>query len=285
MSLVSLLFKRGFNSIELALLDRLRGALSSHSGEIFRRQVESVDHVRRMADSREVLCYRRSKKRQAAPLAPFAAKRAELKFATIHFSVGRQSQEWTTDFYLVQGFFFSMVFTPSPRSIRNIKELQIEKVEILVDPSNAIAARAEPVRPISRSSIKLPGWIEQLEPEFTVRDLFEPQPTEVRGRFLEEISGVLPEDYLRLIETTEGLVVKNISILGLSQTYEIVMPDWNYYIVAEAHDAGVLAVKAHSNEPELYFLNYQGGPPRAMGRHLADAVSSLIIENRKHQIR
>ena len=106
--------------------------------------------------------------------------------------------------------------------------------------------------------------------------LFEPLGDEQRQRLLREISGALPEDYLLLVGLTEGLDVGNISILGVSQIYEVVMPDWNYYVVAELQSVGVLAVKAHSKESDLYFLDYEGGRPRRMGTTLAEAVKMLI---------
>jgi hypothetical protein len=49
-------------------------------------------------------------------------------------------------------------------------------------------------------------------------------------------------DYQALLECAEGLSIGPIGILGLSQVYEVFMPDWNYDLIAEQPltDLGVL---------------------------------------------
>ena len=85
-----------------------------------------------------------------------------------------------------------------------------------------------------------------------------------------------------MVQASEGLVIGNVSILGLSQLYEIVMPDCNYYVVAELHSAGVLAIKASTREAaDIYFLDYEGGAPRDMGKSFADAVVALLTRSGK----
>ena len=93
---------------------------------------------------------------------------------------------------------------------------------------------------------------------------------------------MLPEDYLELIEATEGLSVGRMAILGLSQVYEIVMSDWNYYLVVEISSLGMLGVRAHGTDGEIYFLDYDGSPPwPKLGHSLARAASDLLTASRR----
>jgi hypothetical protein len=96
---------------------------------------------------------------------------------------------------------------------------------------------------------------------------------------LQNITATLPNDYLELIELTEGLTVGTIGILGLSQIYEVVMPDWNYYLIAELNSVGTLGIKAHTTNREIYLLKYDGEPPwRNMGDSLASTIGDLLAE-------
>lgn len=278
MSIVSLFRGKTFTNLELFLLNALRKALPPECGEILRRQLEEIHHTRRSAESREVLYYVKKGKPSSSPR--FAADRAELKFATMHFSVDGYPGQWTADFHLVSGYFFSIHFTPTPRQIQNVDNVQIERIEILHDPCEAIAPPPD-VKPIPRSTVRLPAWLEALEPRFEIRDLFEPLPGHLKAELRKEISAVLPDDYLELIDATDGLAVGPVGILGLSQVYESVMPDWNYYFIAEVNSIGMLGVKAHGTDGEMYFLEYEANPPwPKLGNSLARAVADSLTTNR-----
>lgn len=278
MSLISLLTGRGskLNDLELMLLGRLRQTLGGEPGEILRRQMEAIDYVNRMSGYREILCYRQEKSKTEILVPAFPARRAELKFASIRFTHKRTSQSWTAEFYLVRGHFFSIVFTPGAKPIKGTDEIQIEKVDLLVDPMKAIPERDTQVKPIALDHVKLPDWLEALRQEYSITDLFEPLPHERKTEALKSVNAALPEDYVALTDVTEGLVIENVSILGLCQVYETVMPDWNYYTIAEIHSEGILAVRAHGTEPELYFLDYEGALPRAIGTSIAHAVNTFL---------
>jgi hypothetical protein len=69
------------------------------------------------------------------------------------------------------------------------------------------------------------------------------------------------------------------AILGLSETYEVVMPDWNYYLIAEVTSSGMLGVRSSSTDRQIYFLDYQGKPPwPALGDTLATAFSDMLLK-------
>jgi hypothetical protein len=277
-SIASFLQNKKFTKLEFCLIKNLQQAISPESAETLKGQLAEIDHARRLSGSREVLYY--SKKGKPRSSRAFPANRAELKFARIFFSVNGRPGTWRAEFHLVKGYFFSIDFTPSPKEIQNTSEIQIKKLDILHDPS--VPLGPSPVlNAISRDRVKLPMWLEELEHEFQIRDLFEPLSSNSKAKFLEGINATLPKEYLELIEVTEGLAVGDVAILGLSQVYETIMPDWNYFLIAELASVGVLAVKEHGDDGEIFFLEYEGNPPwHKMGNRLSRAVNDLLIARR-----
>src|SRR5436190_166016 len=83
--LISLFRRRKFTILEETLLQSLCKALSPSSAHILQQQLEGVDHVRRMPGYREILCY--EKKERVPGIPTFQDNRAELKFASMTFSV------------------------------------------------------------------------------------------------------------------------------------------------------------------------------------------------------
>ena len=169
-----------------------------------------------------------------------------------------------------------MIITPSPTHIRG--GVHIDSVKILYNPMTVWAETTIPIRPIARNSVRLPIWILELESrrQTEVTELREPLDDEARAEFLKRIDSPLPQDYLELMEITEGLTLNGLSILGLTQIYEIVLPDWNYYLLGDLRDSGALATKVHGEIPDLYFLDYGGGPSKSIGDTLAAAVDVLL---------
>ena len=82
---------------------------------------------------------------------------------------------------------------------------------------------------------------------------------------------------MALLECAEGLSVGPIGILGLSQVYEVVMPDWNYYLIAEIPKKGMLGVRTNGTDKEIWCLDYDGAPPwKKMGSSIEGAVRKLL---------
>jgi hypothetical protein len=55
------------------------------------------------------------------------------------------------------------------------------------------------------------------------------------------------------------------------------MPDWNYYLIAEIARKGMLGVRAHDTNKEIWYLDYDGAPPwQKMGPSISVAVRNLI---------
>jgi hypothetical protein len=277
-SIVSLLRNKKFSKLESCLIKNLQQALSPESARTLQGQLDEIDHTRRVAGVREVLYY--SKKGRPCSSRAFPANRAELKFARILFSVNGHPGTWRAELHLVKGYFFSIDFTPSPKEIQNATIIQIKRMDVLHDP--AIAVGPPPaLNTIPRDVVKLPTWLEELEHKLEILNLFEPLSSNSKAELLEGINATLPKEYLELIEVTEGLSVGDVAILGLSQAYETVMSDWNYFLIAELASVGVLAVKEHGDDGEIFLLEYEGNPPwHKMGNRLSHAVNDLLTARR-----
>ena len=107
-----------FKPLEKRLLSELAAHLEAPARNLLERQLELVNRVYRRANYQEVSCYclKRGMPYREASL-QFPAKDADLKFATIRFSAASSSEAWTASFHMVDGYFFSIIITPSPSAI------------------------------------------------------------------------------------------------------------------------------------------------------------------------
>src|SRR5262249_11625012 len=113
MKVFSLFKRRRFTNLEACLLQELGRSLPPPSDAILRAQLDDIRRATRLSDSREILYYRK-RGHEASPA--FAANHIELKFATIRFTVPGMQGNWTANFWLVRGRFFSIHLSPSPRA-------------------------------------------------------------------------------------------------------------------------------------------------------------------------
>jgi len=82
----------------------------------------------------------------------------------------------------------------------------------------------------------------------------------------------LPQDYLELITRCEGLVIGEWAVLGLSQTYEVVLPEGHCYVLADRMGKATLVIRAHANDELLIYDREGGGDPVIVGHDLASAI-------------
>jgi len=258
------------------LFSEVLKALPEESAVVLQRQMQDVASVYR--DGGEVIYRSKRGKSHSAP--PFAAKDAELKFATVRFSLSNPREIWVSDFFLIMGHLGALVFTPKPPSIREASEVNVKDAIILRNPDLPVAQVTS--EPIARENVTLPAWLRAVEKTHEVRDLHEPLSPDHRQRTVKNITAELPPDYLELMEQAEGLEVGNIGILGLSQAYEVVMPDWTYYLLAEVNNVGMLGVKTHSKDGVLASLRFhkRSGSGDALDQEPTLPVTDALFEIR-----
>lgn len=259
-----------FSPLEIALLRELQTQLRTDAADLLARQLQRVNLVQRHANGREVCCY--SLERGAVsrdPRLQFPADGLEVQLATITFSCPSSERNWVAKFFLVQGFFFSILFDAPPGEILRCDAPRIERVQINCDPMQegtlGADARRVAVNP------QLPSWISQVSN--SISEVYEPLNNDSRNRLLQQLDVKLPEDYIELIERCDGLTVGDWTVLGLTQIYAIHQPQGDYYLLAELHGFGVLTVDPRDGL--LYYFSYDESDPLPVGKQFSQALLTV----------
>lgn len=268
-------FRSPFKLLEKKLLIELQNNLSSEAQSLFIKQIEGINLVQRHSSNREVCCYTiKSGKPYRNPNLQFRAREQELKFASIKFSAPNFEKPWKADFFLVNGFFFSMVFTPSAKPIQDVDEVVIENVKILCDPATEISV--EEVISSMPGTVDFRGWLVEWSQTYGLRDVHLPLKEEERQRLLKRIDAKLPKDYLEIVDQCEGFVIQDCQIFGLSDIYDTVGSEHNYYLLAELIDKGMVGVREKTEDGGLYFLDYGGGDVVELGDSFRQAIEDIL---------
>ena len=258
-----------FTPLERALLSELQLRLRPDAAELLARQLQRINLIQRHSNSREVCCY--PMKRGVVfhePMLQFPRKDRELRLATIVFSCPSCERIWTAKFFVVHGYFFSIVFDRNPKEIRDCAILNIEQVQIHYDPMQASSQAAE-VAPAT-SLPTLPNWISFLLEHGPIYNVNSPLNYEQREAIIYQFNVRFPADYLELVERCDGLIVGDWSIFGLSEIYEIHLPQGDYIVLAELHGYGALLFD--SRDELLYYANYTGGELVSAGKSFGKAL-------------
>lgn len=266
--------KSSFTPLENRLLLELQQNLRPAARELLSRQIEGVNLVQRHTNSCEVNCYSmRSGKPYHNPGYQFPNKGLDVKFATIQFSIPGSDKDWVVNFHSVDGYLFSIIFTPSPESIQKHEDVQIRDVKILHDMMSANNSS----RPLTkRNKAQFTGWLGTWSQKHQLRDVYQPLQESDRHGLLQDYEVSFPQDYLELIRQCEGFLVNNVSILGLSQLYEIVLPDWRYLVLAEIAGEGTLGIREQSNPGYIYFLDYEASNAVEVSKSFREAVEKML---------
>jgi hypothetical protein len=258
-----------FSPLESALLRELQTYLRSDAADLLDKQLQKINLVQRHADSREVCCYSMERGTISHdPRVQFPATDRELQLATITFSCPSSERQWVGKLFLVQGYFFSIVFDSPPKDIMQCDVPRIERVQLHCDPMRA--GTQEITHHRAATTLQLPSWVSQISDSISQID--EPLERENRDRILHRLNAKLPDDYLELMERCDGLVVDDWSIFGLSQIYEIHQPQGDYYVLAELHGYGVLT--ADPRDGLLYYFRYSSTDPLPVGKSFFAALST-----------
>ncbi|MHB9069029.1 MAG: hypothetical protein ACYC54_01540 [Sedimentisphaerales bacterium] len=122
-----------FLPLEISLLKSLCEAVPIEMAENLKRQLATIKKIQRINDGREVDLYYQPpiNSREAATnrIMPYIG---ESKFATIKFMIPEKTSEILADFWLVNGYLFSMNFNSSPREyvkrdVINVREILLYK--------------------------------------------------------------------------------------------------------------------------------------------------------------
>lgn len=258
-----------FTPLERALLSELTARLRPDAADLFARQLQGINLIQRHANSREVCCY--SMKHGTVhhdPTLQFANQDRELRLATIVFSCMNSERHWTAKFFVVQGYFFSIVFDGDPKMIHECDTPNIEQLQIHYDPMQVSAHVAESKRASTHPD--LPDWINILSERGPISNINKPLSMKQRESFIHQLNTRFPADYLELVEQCDGLTVGVWSILGLSEVYEVHLPDSDYIALAELHGFGMLMLNLR--DEFLYYSDFEEETLSPAGSVLAAAL-------------
>jgi hypothetical protein len=266
---------RLYTPVEEDLLAALKAELSPEAAALLAGQLEQVSKVQRLYSptSVEINLYPiKGKKVVRDPTLKFPAE-GEIKLGTIVFKKPDTSEPtWKADLYAVNGWLFSIVIRPNP------KPVQAFHVEVV-----SVETVADPMEPSLKVEVKklghaphLEGWLDDWLEEHEATDFSPPLPEQLYTHFLSKVDAKLPDDYPEIVSQLEGLIVENVSILGLSEIYLVHLPDADFYFLAEIHGEGMLGVKEGSQDQKLYFRSYEGDKQEELGTSFRRAVESYL---------
>lgn len=266
-------FRPVFTSLESRVLDELSASLEPAAREIFAGQLKEINLVQRPAE-REVNAYHvRDGKPWRDPALSFPNRAEELRLATIAFRLPEDSTPWAADVYTVRGHFFSIVFNSDPKAIRDRgDDILVTSVRLHQDPLEEVPERAAHAGP---ADVPLTGWLRDWGRRYRLRDKRPPLEGAERERLLGNVAASLPGDYLELAALCDGFVVENCTVHGPSGVHQIVMPDADYYVLAEVEAEGVIALKAGAGG-ELFYLDYDGVASASLGTSFRRAVEAVL---------
>jgi hypothetical protein len=261
------------NPLEERLLAELENALTPEGAALLAAQVGRINLVQRHSKGREVCCYAlRNGRPHRDERLRFPANQPDLRFASIRFESGGHT--FSADFYLVEGYFFSIEFSQSPpREVAQAKGEPAEGGRLIVKGVNVHhdPMQSPPPAVVGTATPILRGWLAEFPWANEISGLKSPLPAPERARHLAAIDAILPTDYTFACEVTDGFCFRTAVVSGLVDVYSIRLDDSSYWVFGQVEDVGVLAVRAESRDGVIYLLPHDG-PQRLLGDSLGRAL-------------
>jgi len=264
-----------FTPVESKVLMALGENLSPQWREVSHNQLSQVNQVQRHGEGREVCCYAvRNGKVSWDNKSLFEMISREAQIATIRVTHADSGRNWSVAVVIVDGHLFSLEFDKKPDHSLELDELNVTSVEI--DASSIQTNDADSESRIPTVQEGLSGWVLEWHQFHRLDGLRSPQSPESITRTLKQLNSAFPPDYLSLIDQTDGCSVGDCAILGVSEVYQVVLPDANYTVLAQRPNVGALGVRVGSSEGALYYLDYEGSSPQQITASFQNAVEQLL---------
>ena len=268
--LQQLRYRKRLTPIEEGLIEELKRRLEGEGATLLGEQVKKVNLVQRHANGRETCLYAmRGGRPHRDPSIRFPTNERELRLATIQFDVP-EAGRFAAEFHLVDGFLFSIDFTPTAAGIMTRDDFVVRKVTIHHDPFAPPSTAPGPPEGIAKGD-QSRGWLTEAPWSNEVRDRHRGLNAAERGR-LGEIVATLPNDYVSALEVSNGFAFHDVKVLSLSDVYEIVLEEANYYVLALVGDWGVLAIRKHSSDGMVYRIPFDD-----VGTPVASSIREALL--------
>lgn len=180
-------------------------------------------------------------------------RKDQSKLATIRFK--SNNEKFYIEFDNYDGRIWGWKIRPNPKKIMKTSVVKVTSKKINTDP-NSFAQPSFKKRRI-KSHPKFDGLLGDLNAINSISDVFHPIGQKFLKNYTQRIDSKLPEEYLKIIEKSEGVDFGYFRILGVSEIYTTGLDDGNYYHLAEFDD-GILAVKEEDNSGTIFYCHYTG---------------------------
>jgi hypothetical protein len=183
--------------------------------------------------------------------------------------INHEAADVKADIIVYRGRLSSLFFSRSPASLR--RGYIVKRVMLFLDPM-------EPYAPTTAFAqlADVAGGIGRYLRAMGATIVYEPRPPREREAILRTIDARLPHDYLTLVSATEGAVVGDWRIYGLSQIRRIVQPEGSYYVIAEATDGVAIGVIREGSDGSCYIISPEGAEPRRIGHSVLAFLGAHI---------
>ncbi|TXE03451.1 hypothetical protein ES711_16150 [Gelidibacter salicanalis] len=246
---------KGFTALEKTLLTELYEMFDSEIQTKLKIQIEYFEPKRKWRQywekSMSVELYGDNEN----PLSDnFRYKRKdESKLATIRFKVN--SDKYYIEFDNNDGRIWGWKIRPNPKSIIKVKAINVTSKKINNDPNSFAQSTFKKEK--LKSIPTFDGLLGELNNIQSINQIFQPIDSKYLGNYTKSIDSKLPNEYLKIIEKSEGVDFGNFRILGVSEIYSTGLDDGNYYHLVEFDD-GVITVKEEDKSGAIYYCHYSG---------------------------
>jgi len=270
------LFRKLFpviSEVELKLLTELKSKLNSDAAKIFDLQIQQINYVRRQLNSKNIyFMNRKNGELFRDPKIKFPNCQDEVKLCTMNFVDRKSKINYKAVFWLVKGHLFELDINNNLRKIKNLDDIEIHNIIIHENPMEVKTSKEYLLKDME--ALKLKGSIKEWLSDFKISETKEPLPEKDRKEIIKKLSTCFPDDYLELVEQTEGVIVNDWSIMGLSQIYEVTIKGDDFLLIADKRGEACLLLKSQSSDGEIYFQNYNESDFTPIGKFLFPKIRS-----------
>jgi hypothetical protein len=267
----------GLYKYEHNIIGEVQSRLGLDAGDRLQKQVEKINKIQRLVERKEVNFYQMCHGRPAFDDSlRFPDQSDEAILAGMSLVHPEKRTKLKVEVRLAKGRLFSFLFNKSPARFfagLDLKNLQPEIVDVTIwrDPMQFHI----PSVSVSIDEVNLTGWLQELSSEGCVTDLHRSLPDAEREVMLRSIDARLPTEYIDLCAQTEGVKLGTCTVYGMSGIRKVVLPDHNYYLLAEIERKAALAVEEGSQEAKIYFLDFENEEVNPSGLSFKEAVMKV----------
>ncbi|MEN6306740.1 MAG: hypothetical protein ABFD91_03210 [Anaerohalosphaeraceae bacterium] len=210
-------------------------------------QIKEVNLVQRHTESKEVNLYSiKNKKVFKNPSIRMPIDIEEYNYASLVIQL--DNEVFRINAWVVNGYLFSLTFNRTPN--KYLKKFNPTKLEVTVN---------YPV-PYRTSSIT---------EEISARS------DKVLKSHLHPMETTFPNDYLNSLSASNETVVRNWKVSSMDKIKHIVLPQGNYYVLAESDNDQYLMVKERSQDGKLFLSSHDSEDIIDVGYSLYVAINTI----------